>query len=177
MGAHVRAAYLHRRSADLRALLNRMNSWNRDDREELFNLAFIDGKAAQFAKPDFLREPAAKVRKAMEFLFHGKAPAHVRFEFVAANGERHHLQGLGRAGVAMLMHLWKPREYGIWNASVDAGFNVLKVRFNRSASKHIGQAYRERTSALKMIKQEFNFGSLAETDYFVDAFGKGFLKL
>ena len=176
-GAERRAKQMADCSRELRSLVKRIKHWNKDDREELFALAFIDGAAAQIGKPQFLRQPASRVRDAMEFLFFGEGDDHVRFEQVAAIDGRFRLERLGRAGVATLMHLWSPKEHGIWNDSVDRGLRLLKVKFNRTHSRHISQAYMDRSGALKAIMIKFGLRSLAKTDHFVDAFGKGHLKL
>ena len=169
---------LREHSNELRQLVKR-DRWTKEDRHQLFNLAFIDGAAAQIGKPEFLRQPRSQVGAAMRYLFNstGDASDYIRFEQVASATGRYRLKRLGPSGVAMLMHLWKPKEHAIWNDSIETGLRSLKVRFNRAHSRNLGQAYMDRTAALKSIMRTFGFGSLAETDHLVDAFGKGHIKL
>jgi hypothetical protein len=176
--ANRRVRNLREHSNELSQLVKR-GRWTKEDREELFNLAFIDGAAAQIGKPEFLRQPRSKVVAAMRYLFDSASDAsdYIRFEQVASATGRYRLKRLGPSGVAMLMHLWKPKEHAIWNDSVETGLRSLKVRFNRARSRNLGQAYMDRTAALKSMMRTFRFGSLAETDHLVDAFGKGHIKL
>ena len=82
----------------------------------------------------------------------------------------------GRAAIAFLMHLWKPKDFAIWNGSVDKGLKKLKVKVPRPFSKNRAQGYVDRMAALFKLMQMTGLKSFQSVDHFVVAFGKGHLK-
>jgi hypothetical protein len=96
----------------------------------------------------------------------------VRFEKVLAKGSGYKLAGMGEAGLTFLMHLWAPKEFAVINAPIEKALKKLKVKF-RESSHRKGQIFKDKTAAAKKIAAATRLRSLARTDHFLDALGKG----
>ena len=61
-------------SKQFRSLWRRRTSWNKVDLEELFNLAYTHGRAAQIGKPQFVREDPGRLRGRSVFARRQRGP-------------------------------------------------------------------------------------------------------
>lgn len=155
------------------SMMRRCSSWAKKDLEKLFDLAFTYGKAAKFNKPVFVRQSPAKVARSLAFLLKGDGDPYVRFEKVLATRSPYKLNGMGEAGLTFLMHLWNPREFPVVNKPVDVGLKALKVSFGRATSRWKGQAFKDRTAAVRQIGKLTGLRTFVKVDHFLDAIAKG----
>jgi PLD-like domain len=154
-------------------LMRRRRLWSRRSLEELFDIAYTNGKVAKVHKPMFMRQNPAKVARCLSFLLEGAGDPYMRFEKTLASGSPYKLNGLGSVGVIFLMHLWSPKAFAVVNRPIEDAFKMLKVRFNRPASRRRGQGYKDRTAVVKEIVVRTGLGTFARVDHFLDAIGKG----
>jgi hypothetical protein len=166
-------------SKQFHKLLKRINKWKLKDKEELFELAHINGgKDAIIHKPKFLKYPIKKVKEAMKYLFlSNEAEPLRRFEEVVNVNGHYKLPGMKESGISFLMYLWNPRKYAIWNDSVDKGLKKLNIKLPRPFSKHLAQGYQDRIEVLKKIGKLIHLKSFKMIDHFVDALGKNHIKV
>jgi hypothetical protein len=165
-----------RYSKQFHHLLRRIDKWTISDKKELFYLAYVNRGAAMIGKPRFMRYSLNKIRESMRYLLLVKeGNPLVRFEHVVKGNYK--LPGMSISGISFLMHLWKPKEYAIWNGSVDKGLRKLKISFPRPFSSHVAQGYQDCIAALQQMMRLTNLRSFKLIDHFVDAFGKGHLTL
>ena len=73
----------------------RRGSWTKKDLEQLFGLAYLNGKQANLLKSDFARQRSQRVVRSLDFLLEGPGDPYIRFEKVLAKGSRYKLYGLG----------------------------------------------------------------------------------
>jgi hypothetical protein len=156
----------------LNSLWRRRNSWDKKDLEQLFDIAYYNGRAAKIRKPEFVRQQPRKVARSIGFLLEGLGDPYIRFEKLLAAGSSYKLHGLGEAGVIFLMYLWKPMEFAIINKPVDDALNRL-VKFSRSMSVRKGQGFKDRTAAVSKIAKLTRLETFGRVDHFLDAIGKG----
>ena len=165
-----------RYSRQFHSRLRDIDRWKHEEKEEIFNLAYVNRGAGMIGKPRFLRHPIGNIKSTMRYLFLDQdGNPLIRFEH-AVKG-KYKLPGMGFSGMAFLMHLWKPNEFAIWNGSVDKGLKKLKVKVPRPFSAHLAQGYQDRIAALREIMRQTGLKSFRSVDHFVDAFAKGHLKL
>lgn len=158
---------------ELRTLMHHAPQWSKGDLEKVFDVAQTYGAAAKMWKPKFTNQSTAKVAKSLTFLLKGPGDPYVRFEKLLASGSGYKLTGLGEAGVKFLMHLWKPKEFAVVNQPVDDALKALKFSFGQKASQRRGEAYRDRTAAIRAIARLTKLKTFARVDHFLDAIGKG----
>ena len=159
-------------SATLRSLMRRCSSWNKNDLEKVFDLAFTFGRAAEFHRPSFVRQSPAKVAHSLDFLLTAGGDPYVRFEKVLAPGSLYKLNGMGKGGLTFLMYLWNPREFAVIMGPVDKALKALKVSFGRATSSREGQAYKDRTAAVRQIGKLTALKTFTQVDHFLDALAK-----
>jgi hypothetical protein len=156
-----------------RSLMRRRRLWTRRDLENLFDIAYTNGKAAKFHKPAFVSQSPEKVAQSLNFLVHGAGDPYVRFEKLLRSGGPYKLEGLASVGLIFLMHLWDQKAFAVVNQPVEDAFKALKVSFSRAASKRQGQGYKDRTAVVTEIMKRIRLKTFARVDHFLDAIGKG----
>jgi PLD-like domain len=159
-------------SKTLHSLMFRRSSWGKNNLEELFDLAHTYGKAANFHRPAFVAQNPEKVSRSLDFLLNGEGDHYIRFEKLL-DQKRYKLNGLGEAGIIFLMHLWNPKEFPVLNKPIDKALKKLKFSFGRKKSQRVGQAYKDRTAAIRKIMERTGLKTFALVDHFLDAIGKG----
>jgi len=168
----------HKRlSETLRSLMHRRSSWKKSDLDELFDLAYYYGQAAQFNRPAFVCQSPSKVARSLAYLLNGGGDPYVRFEKVLASGGRYKLNGMNKAGLTFLMHLWSPGEFAMVMKPLDKAFKKLQVSFSRTASRREGQGYKDQTAAIRQIGKLTGLKSLVQADRFLDAVAKAHIEL
>lgn len=163
-------------STRLRSLWHRRATWGKEELGQLFDLAFENGRAAKIKKPSFVGQKPEYVRNSLAFLFEGAGDPYSRFEKLLASDGPYKLYGLGKAGLAFLMHLWNPSEFAVINGPVDKALKSLGVRFKRALLHSEGHAFRNRTAAVRELARLTGLESFGRTDHFLDAIGKGHIK-
>jgi len=154
------------------SLWRRRASWRKKDLEQLFEIAYINGRAAQIRKPQFVRQGPRKVARSLGFLLEGPGDPYIRFEKVLAKGSSYKLSGMGKVGIICLMHLWKPKEFALVDEPVDNALKAL-VNFGRTISLLEGQGFKDRTAAVSQIAKLTGLKTFGRVDHFLDAIGKG----
>jgi hypothetical protein len=156
----------------LHSLWRRRASWGRKELEEIFELAYANGRAAMMIKPEVVRQNPGRVARSIGFLLQGAGDPYVRFEKMLANASPYKLHGLAEVGVICLMHLWEPKEFALIAEPVDKALKSL-VDFGRPVSVRKGQGFKDRTAAAKRIAELTGLRTLGRVDHFLDAVGKG----
>jgi hypothetical protein len=158
----------------LKRLLKRKRHWKKADLVELYELAFTNGKHANFRKARFIQQNPKKVARSISFLLEGDGDPYARLEKMLATRGRYKLFGLGRAGATFLMHLMNPKAFAVVNQPVEAALRRLGLA--KAIPATIGQWYRGRTQAIRHVAKVTGLKSLARVDHFLDAIGKKHLE-
>jgi hypothetical protein len=155
----------------LRSLWHRRASWGKNDLEQLFDIAYTNGRAARMRKPEFTRQNPKKVARSIHFLFEGSGDPYIRFEKMLVSGSRYKLSGMGEVGLICLMHLWDPRKFALIAGPVDNALKML-VNFPQPISLRKGQGFKDRTAAVREIAKRTGLETFGRVDHFLDAIGK-----
>lgn len=172
----ISSRYYLSESRKLKKLIQKIDKWKKDDIAELFDFAFINSGAAKIRKPSFLKQGVFKIRTSIKYLY-GTGDPYVRFENIAPKSSDYHIEGFGPAAIAMLMHLWNPKEYAVYNGAAEEGLKKLTVTFKGRFSNRMGQGYKDRTASIKFLAKETGLNSLSAVDHFIDAVGKEHIKI
>lgn len=164
-------------SKQFHELMQRRDTWTKEDLGAVFDLAFTHGRAAQMRKRLFVDNDPETVAKSLTFLLEGDGDSYTRFEKLLELKNNYKVPGLGEAGLAFLVHLWKPSDFPVLNASVEKAFKLLRIKFNRGKSRQTGQGYMDRTTVIREIMNRTGLETFTRTDCFLDAIGKGHLRV
>lgn len=156
-------------SQKLRSLMRRRSSWRKRNLVELFNLAYPYGKNSIRNRPRFIRQSPSKVARSLGYLLSGAGDPYVRLEKVLDSGSRYKLNGMKKAGLTFLMHLWSPAEFAFVMGPLDKAFKRLKITFDRTKSNREGMRYKNEIAAVKHVGKLTGLKSLIQTDRFLNA--------
>jgi hypothetical protein len=146
----------------------------RQDAERLYNEITVGGP--QLYPRTFLENGIDKIKQSLKYLLHQpEIPLEKRFyDFV--EGE-YRLSGVGRAFASTALFILDPQRFGIWNAAIDGGLEMLSRLPPKRRGEHKGQRYLRILETLKQLQKECDFEDLSYTDEFVELIYHGKLSI